>query len=232
MNDIDNAFNMFNHIAEQLKFEKICEFSKEQEKEYDLLLKELIKTNSSSCTSKEKGEALEKIATFVLRSGDIFDIYNNVRTTTNELDQLVRTNVKGKLLCSNGLIDSRLNNFIGECKNYDSAVSVTYVGKICSLLTTTKNKICILFSYHGVSGKGWYNAKGLIKKFYLSKENENERFCIIDFTIDDFIAIKNGKNILQIVHDKIMALQNDTDYSKFMKPHDKENIIIQLQKPI
>ncbi len=230
MNDVDNALNMFNEIAEELKFEKICKFSQEEENEYNLLLKELIKTNSSSCTTKEKGEALEKIAAFVLKTGNIFDIYNNIRTTTNELDQLVRTNVKGKLLCANGLIDKRLTDFIGECKNYNSTVSVTYVGKVCSLLATTQNKICILFSYYGVSGKGWQNAKGLIKKFYLSKENKKERFCIIDFNINDFIAIKEGNNILQIIHDKIMSLQNDTDYSKFMKHHDKENTIIQMQK--
>lgn len=230
MNDVDNALNMFNEIAEELRFEKICKFSQEEENEYNLLLKELIKTNSSSCTTKEKGEALEKIAAFVLKTGNIFDIYNNIRTTTNELDQLVRTNVKGKLLCANGLIDKRLTDFIGECKNYNSTVSVTYVGKVCSLLTTTQNKICILFSYYGISGKGWQNAKGLIKKFYLSKENKAERFCIIDFNINDFIAIKEGNNILQIIHDKIMSLQNDTDYSKFMKHHDKENTIIQMQQ--
>lgn len=230
MNDVDNALNMFNEIAEELRFEKICKFSQEEENEYNLLLKELIKTNSSSCTTKEKGEALEKIAAFVLKTGNIFDIYNNIRTTTNELDQLVRTNVKGKLLCANGLIDKRLTDFIGECKNYNSTVSVTYVGKVCSLLTTTQNKTCILFSYYGISGKGWQNAKGLIKKFYLSKENKAERFCIIDFNINDFIAIKEGNNILQIIHDKIMSLQNDTDYSKFMKHHDKENTIIQMQQ--
>ena len=230
MTDIDSAINMFDSIAEELKFEKICELSSKEKKNYNYLLNELIRTNSSSCTTKEKEDALDKIATFVLNSGNIFEVYNNIRTSTNELDQLIRTNIKGKLLSSRGLIDNRLNNFIGECKNYNSKVSVTYVGKICSLLTTTQNKICIIFSYHGISGNGWNNSKGLIKKFYLSKENQKERFCIIDFNINDFIAIKEGKNILQIIHDKIMAMQNDTDYIKFMRPHEKEILIEEIQK--
>ena len=43
------------------------------------------------------------------------------------------------------LIDLKLDTFLGECKNYDKAVSVTYIGKFCSLLLTTNIKIGIYF---------------------------------------------------------------------------------------
>lgn len=230
MTDIDNIMTMFDSIAEKLRYEKICELSQEQKQEYDKLLDNFIKTNSSSHTTKEKGDALEKIAAFVLETSNIFEVYENIRTTTNELDQLVRLNIKGKLLNSKGLIDSRLSGYIGECKNYNSKVSVTYVGKICSLMSTTENKLCILFSYHGVTGDGWTDSSGLIRKFYLSKEKASERFCIIDFNIKDFESIKNGNNFLQIVHDKILTLQNDTDYTKFFKPHVSTEQILKVQE--
>ena len=70
---------------------------------------------------------------------------------------------------------------------------------------------------------------GLIKKFYLSKEKEEERFCIIDFNIDDFISIKEGNNMLQIISDKILSLQNDTNYANFITPHIKSNEILNMQ---
>ena len=191
---------------------------------------ELKRVNSSNASTKEKGNALENIASFIIKSSNIFDVYNNIRTSTNELDQLVKTNTNGKVLLSNGIIDKRLKNFIGECKNYKDKVSVTYVGKVCSLLSTTQNKICILFSYYGVSGKNWEDASGLIRKFYLSKEKEEERFCVIDFNINDFVSIQKGNNILQIVEDKMLALQNDTNYISLLSSHESEQQILELQE--
>ena len=227
MDNVDSIITMFHSIADKLKYEKICEFSIEEKEEYNRLLNRLIETNSSNFSTKEKGDALEDIARFVLNSGRIFDIYKDLRTTTNELDQLVKANNAGKLLFSHNLIDSRLNTFIGECKNYQNKISVTYVGKICSLLLTTETKICILFSYHGVTGSDWTYASGLIRKFYLSKENDSERFCIIDFNINDFKDIQDGNNFLQIVHDKILALKIDTEYLDLLVPHENASKILQ-----
>lgn len=230
MNDIDNFVTAFKNIGNELSYKKICEFSEEQKKCYDTLLTELKRVNSSNASTKEKGNALENIASFIIKSSNIFDVYNNIRTSTNELDQLVKTNTNGKVLLSNGIIDKRLKNFIGECKNYKDKVSVTYVGKVCSLLSTTQNKICILFSYYGVSGKNWEDASGLIRKFYLSKEKEEERFCVIDFNINDFVSIQKGNNILQIVEDKMLALQNDTNYISLLSSHESEQQILELQE--
>lgn len=230
IDNIDNVMTALKKFENKVRYEKLCELTEKQKEEYNKLLEELKIVNSSKSSSMEKGKTLEKIATFVLKSANIFDIYNNVRNSTNEIDQLVRVNNTGKFLCSNGIIDKRLKNFIGECKNYNKKVDVTYVGKVCSLLETTKNKICIFFSYFGITGKDWNDASGLIRKFYLSKEDVDERFCIIDFNLDDFVSIKNGNNILQIIEDKIFSLQNDTNYSKFLSPHDFENKIVELQE--
>lgn len=230
MNDIDNLITAFKNIGNEISYKKICEFTENQREEYNILLANLEKVNSSKASTPEKGKALEDIASFVLKSSNVFEVYRNIPTSTNELDQLVKTNSKGKILFSNGIIDKRLKNFICECKNYQEKISVTYVGKVCSLLATTENKICILFSYYGVSGSDWKDSVGLIRKFYLSKEKEEDRYCIIDFNIKDFISIQKGNNILQIIEDKILALQNDTNYVKFLSPHESEKKILELQE--
>ena len=208
------------------RLKKICEYSDLEKQEYNRLLDDFKKKNSSKCSTKDKGDSLENIASFVLKSGNIFEVYKNVRTSTNELDQLVKTTVNGSILCSNGILDSRLSNFIGECKNYSKGVSVTYVGKVCSLLQTMNIKICILFSYKGITGSGWKDASGLVKKFYMSKENQNEKYCIIDFNISDFESIKSGNNFLKIIEDKIMALKVDTDYTTFLSSHEAEKLLV------
>lgn len=223
---IDNVITAFRSLGNELSFEKICEYSDLEKQEYNRLLDDFKKKNSSKCSTKEKGDSLENIASFVLKSGNIFEVYKNVRTSTNELDQLVKTTVNGRILCSNGILDSRLSNFIGECKNYNKGVSVTYVGKVCSLLQTMNIKICILFSYKGITGSGWKDASGLVKKFYMSKENQNEKYCIIDFNISDFESIKLGNNFLKIIEDKIMALKVDTDYSAFLSSHEAEELLV------
>ena len=147
MEEIDNLMNMFKIVGNEYSYKKICEFNDEEIKEYNKLLKEFKNTNSSNSTTNEKGRALENLATYTIKTTHVFDVYKNIRTTTNELDQLVKITDNNRLLIGLKIIDERLANFIGECKNYQDKIPVTYVGKICSLLTTTQNKICILFSY-------------------------------------------------------------------------------------
>lgn len=223
---IDNIVTAFKNLGKELSFEKICEYSEKEKQEYDTLLNDFKKKNSSKCSTKEKGDSLENIAAFVLKSGNIFEVYKNVRTSTNELDQLIKTTNSGSVLCSNGILDARLKNFIGECKNYNKGVSVTYVGKICSLLEVTDIKICILFSYKGITGSGWKDASGLVKKFYMSKENSNEKYCIIDFNINDFESIKTGNNFLKIIEEKMLSLKYDTDYTSFLSKHEATEKLI------
>ena len=155
-------------------------------------------------------------------SGGIFCVDTNLRTSTNEIDQVISLTPKGKILLGNHIIDKRLKTFIGECKNYQKAVSVTYVGKFCSLLLTNHIKLGILFSYHGISGTGWNNGAGLIKKFYLHKERIEDRYCIIDLSIKEFESILEGKNLLQIIDEQLKSLQFDTDYSRYLSKHPAE----------
>lgn len=219
-----NLLEVLETASTQFSLEEICKLSDEQKMKYDKLLERFIEVNSSSSDNAEKGKALEEISEYLLSiSGGIFNIDRNLRTTTNEIDLLIKLNTKGLMLRKIDVIDKRLKCFISECKNYNKKVSVTYIGKFISLLISNQVKIGLFFSYKGISGENWNNAAGLIKKFYLSKENLQDRYCIIDFNIDEFIRIKQGDNLLQILNEKITSLRFDTDYTAYLSKHPAED---------
>lgn len=215
---------------EQFSYEKICELNEQQKEHYANLLNKFEKLNKATTKDKKisnlhnkKGEALEELVDYLLKiSGHLFVVKRNLRTSTNEIDDLITLTPAGNALLNQNLINKRLKLFLGECKNYNKRLSVTYVGKFCSLLLTNNIHLGILFSYHGVSGSNWSNAAGLIKKFYLHKENEDERFCIIDFSINEFKSILNGENLLNIIDKQLEALRIDTDYHKDISKHPAE----------
>ncbi len=148
----------------------------------------------------------------------------NVKSKVSILiDNLMKLTAAGKALQRNGILSAYYTNFIGECKNYNKKVGVTYVGKFCSLMLTTGCTLGILFSYHGITGHSWSDGNGLIRKFYLHKELPSARYCLIDFNIKDFHAILHGANFLQIIDDKISSLKFDTDYSSELSRHPAES---------
>lgn len=214
-----------NEIASNFSYERICYLGDEQKQKYAELLSVFKDMNckGAAVSHSAKGKALEELVTYLLEiSGGIFEVVRNLRTSTNEIDQLVSLNTSGRVLLANNIIDNRLGKFLCECKNYNKTVSVTYVGKFCSLLLSNQVKLGILFSYHGISGSGWTAGSGLVKKFYLSKENLSERYCIVDFSVKEFESILQGNNLLQIIEDQLTALQFDTDYRKWIARHPAE----------
>ncbi len=229
--EVTNALEVLKNVNDDYRYEKICEMSQSQKEKYTELLERFEQLNGvkeKDCETdnlkKQKGEALENLVKYLLEiSGDIFEVERNIRTSTNEIDDLVALKQKGKMLLGHGLINKKLELFLGECKNYSGTVSVTYVGKFCSLMLTNSTKLGIMFSYHGISGKGWNNASGLVKKFYLHKEKLEERFCIIDFSIKEFKAILEGKNLLSIIDEQLHSLQFDTDYTAHISKHPAED---------
>lgn len=229
--EISKAINILNSISDKLRYEKICQLDESQKITYKKFLEKFKQLHNTSAkfadTPKNlhnlKGTALEDLVSYLLTiSGGIFHVDRNLRTSTNEIDQIVSLSPKGKILLGHHLINDKLENFLGECKNYDKSISVTYVGKFCSLLLTNHIKIGILFSYYGSSGNGWNNGAGLIKKFYLHKEKLEDRYCIIDFSIKEFDAILSGENLLQIIDKQLKSLQFDTDYSRYLSKHPAE----------
>lgn len=225
MSDDLSLLELMQRLSSQFSTEEICKLSPEQKEHYDELLKRFKEVNIRPSTTTEKGKALEELAAYLLKiSGNIFKVVSNVRTNSNEIDQVITLTTTGRALCANKLIPQRFEMFLGECKNYHQKVGVTYVGKFYSLLQTTSITTGILFSYHGVTGKKWSDASGLIKKAYLQRERENERIAILSFDIKDFTAISNGENFLDLIDAKLHALQLDTSIDSFISSHPAENM--------
>ena len=221
-----STLEFLEHANSMFSNEKLCEWTQSQVNEYKALLVAFEQSNGrkSTATRAEKGQALEEIASFLINNcGHIFVVDRNIRTCTNEIDNLMKLTPSGRILQTAGILPPYYANFIGECKNHGTAIGVTYIGKFCSLMLTTRSNLGILFSYHGVTGSGWNDGSGLIRKFYLHKEKLLDRYCIIDFNILDFRSILQGKNFLQIIDDKISSLKFDTDYSQNLSAHPAES---------
>lgn len=103
---------------------------------------------------------------------------------------------------------------------------MTYVGKFYSLLLTTGINTGILFTYHGVTGTGWTNGNGLIKKAYLQRELDEHRVAIIVFSVTDYERIQNGENFISLVEEKLFALKTDTDISQYISSHEAETVFL------
>lgn len=201
-----------------LEFNNLLTFNHTELEEYKKLLETFHKTNSSKATTKEKGESLEKIVKFVIEKTGMFETYENVQTSSNEIDILARLNSRGKYFKAQGLLDFE-NTFLSECKNYNKKVDVTWVGKFYTLMKYTTNELGILFSYKGLSGKNWNDATGLIKKLHLYDKDS----YIIDFNYKDFLLLSNGVSFLNLIINKKFNIKNDTSITSFLVQHPNQD---------
>ena len=169
----------------------------------------------------EKGKKLEELTKILFErsAGSLLDVYKNCRTSTNEIDLLIRWTENARLAGINGAYDFMGDTFLCECKNYDKAVGVTYVGKFSSLMSVTSAVFGVMVSWEGVTGRGgWSDSKGLIKKIAL---RENRYIVVLEK--EDLRGIcQNENNVFSVLYDKYTALKNETNYAKYITKHSAE----------
>lgn len=202
--------DLFNELT--LRGKKLEEYIKKLNKFKD--------ENGSNSKSIIKGEALEELVLFLAESTDFFEVFPNLRTYTNEIDLLLRTKIGAKELFRQFLsIDT---DMLFECKNYNTKVSVTWIGKFHSLLRNQGSKFGVIFSYEGFTGSDWKDATGLVKKIFL-KDN----ILILDFNINDFEKLSSGDNFFKLLYDKIDSIKHDTihDIDHYLKKHELEDLL-------
>lgn len=207
------------------EFNEMVNLSHDEFKKYKELLINFKDTNSSKLCNKEKGDSLEQLVAFLIKKTAIFNVYNSVRTTSNEIDLFVELNQQGSYLQSHKLIDAFFGDkFICECKNHNIKIDVTWTGKFISLVNLCKFKFGVLFSYKGLTGSGpWNDATGLTKKYCLKED-----IIIIDFNINDFNNISTSNNVLDIIKVKVDKLKHDIDLSGFLTTHPNEQSVNKL----
>lgn len=207
--ELGNALSTFlsmgaNEFFDILSGNSTDKYLEELEKLY--LQFENYNNTSKKGTTKDVGDALENLVKVIGESTNLFEVYSNKRTSTNEIDHIFISKPQAKPLIQTHVFNE-FENMIIECKNYNNKVGVTWVGKLYSLLRASGCNVGILFSYHGLTGNknGWNAAVGLTKKIYLKDE-----IFILDFNKDDIIKLVHGESFLKLVHEKIQNLKLDT----------------------
>lgn len=218
-------------VGEYLELKKRLKYFKKYaihmtESNYNKLHQMIDEVTKSSATSKAKGTKFEDVIAFLLDNIDIFNVYQNIRSSTNEMDLVIELTDIGKSLFHDSLIDLKGERFIIECKNYDKKIDVTWVGKFYSLINTSNTRLGILISNKGFKGRGkWDSAKGLAKKFYYAKEKSDEKIYILDITLKELLKLGPNLAFSDLVLAKINELELDTKYEHFIDKHDAELLL-------
>lgn len=177
--------------------------------------------------AKTKGELLEDIIKIALLSNNMFEIFENITNDTNEYDIIIKPNEIGGIF-SNEIPDILRNLFIIECKNYKDTIGVTWIGKLYSLLSLGNINLGIIFSYEPLTGSGWEDGEGLVKKIFLK-----DGIAIINLNKEDYELIKNGeKSIYKIITEKYENLIFATDLNSYKLHHSSNVNIIKLKEKI
>lgn len=239
MNNLkDENYNIKQYLEEIVQdslniFSELTRWSDKVRQEYSVLLAELKKTyNKDTETTKSKGDRLEKLVSFIIKKSYFFDIYRNVHTGTNEIDEVITLSKAGKQALttfniSRELLEIDSDISIGECKNYKSTLGVTYVGKFYSLLVSTGVSFGIIFTQEGLTGKNdeYHDAYGLVKVLRIIEKYQNNRdLTIITFTLEDFEKLKDGVSFFEIIRSKKYELQLASNYENFLQEYHHDGI--------
>lgn len=220
-------------ITDQLeKFKKFTEWTTKDKSEFKKLLDILrMPFDQKGEAAKYKGDKLEAVVEFIIRKSYFYEIYKNVHTQTNEIDEVIVFSDRGRQALktfgiSRDLIPIKEDVFLGECKNYKKNLDVTYVGKFYSLMTVTGVSTGIIFTQKGLTGRseGFKDAYGLTKVLRMVELNKdkNSNFCILTFTEKDYDKLLEGYSFFDLVKVKQYELQLASDYSNFLKDHQHE----------
>lgn len=186
--------------------------------EYNRLYSEI---DNGELSKDEKGKKLEELSILLFEKSvdTLFHVYKNCRTSTNEIDLLVKWTDQAKLAGINQSFPFLGDSFLCECKNYAGAVNVTYVGKFCSLMLVTNIDFGVMISWKGVTGRSkWNDSQGLIKKFALSAK----KYIVVLEKRDLKQICDRKQNLFSLLHDKYLALKTDINYEKYIAVHEAE----------
>lgn len=221
-------------------FESFLQWTERDQEEFRVLLDNLKQPyNKEVETTKSKGDRLENLVEFIIKKSYFFEVYKNVHTETNEIDEVIVLSSRGKQALKSFNLERDLipideNIFLGECKNYESNLNVTYVGKFYSLMTVTDISFGIIFTQKGLTGESesYRDANGLIKVLRMVEKSKNrgKEFYILSFNLEDYEKLLQGTTFFELVKAKKLEMQLASDYHNFLKEnqHEAENKIKEI----
>lgn len=194
----------------------VLNLSDEKQKEFCSIYDQI---DGGSLSKNEKGKKLEQLVSLLFDEDSLFDCRQNFRTSTNEIDLLLSWGRKARLAGIANAFPCFGESFICECKNYETKMKVTYVGKFYSLLAVTKMSFGLIVAWEGITGRGeWADSKGFIKKVALS----DNTFIVCLDKHDLKHIYDQSQNVYSILMNKYDALKSDISYEKFVLPHEAE----------
>lgn len=204
-------------VALSKESSSLLNLSQAKQAKFDFYYDKLIKRDYSVHT---KGALLEKLSR-ILFENSLFEVRSNCTTSTNEIDILVAWSEHARLIAINQGFPCFGDYFLCECKNYNTKVGVTYIGKFASLLDSVKSPLGIMISWEGITGRNWSDGVGLVRKLVLSN-----RCKIIVIDKNDLARIHRKEvNIFKLINDKFIALQSDVDFGQYIQKHEAEGVI-------
>ena len=227
-------------VKEPLKiFRELTSWSETDKQEFSVLLHNLKRPfDKDSETTKEKGDRLEKLVSFLIRKSYFFEVYQNVHTGTNEIDEVIILSETGRQALhtfhiSRDILEINTDIALGECKNYNSTLGVTYVGKFYSLLMSTDISFGIIFTQKGLTGQEdeFRDAYGLVKVLRIIEKYRNKRdLVILTFTLEDYEKIAEGQSFFELIKAKKLELRLASDFERFLNDyqHDSSERIKQI----
>ena len=213
----------------QKQFRTLITWSENQRQEFKILVDDL---DEPGATTKETGDKLERVIRFIIENSYFYEIYDNVRTETNEIDEVIVLSEKGKIALSKlgisrDVLEISEDIFLGECKNYSRPLNVTYVGKFYSLMTIAGVSFGIIFTQLGLTGdsQGFRDASGLTKVLRMMEQAKHpeQDFNIITFVNEDYQKMISGTSFYDIVKAKKIELQVASNYEQFIRDNSHEN---------
>jgi hypothetical protein len=151
-----------------------------------------------------KGHLFEKLMSVVLKSVEPFSTWNNVHTTTSEIDIVVEIGPSGTFIPA---LREWGTHFLCECKFSHEHVSIQWVTNLNTVMQTHNARIALLFATRGVSGRGnGAKAKRLIEDLSIMTP---ARFIVcVDST--DLKSCGQGQNFLWLISHRYMEVKANT----------------------
>lgn len=192
-----------------------------------LHIAENIDVKDTGTTTRDVGDILEELVCFIFKKSYFFDVVKNVRTKTNEIDQVIRLSKRGMQALSRTNLSRDLlvipeDTILGECKNYNQNIGVTWFGKFYAVLKNCNCNFGIIFSLKKATGNfdNWSDSYGLLRSItLLEKYRHDNDFYILDFGLSDFKRIGNGESIFDIIKAKMDSIKLGTDYDNLLNKY-------------
>ncbi|HEX5718333.1 MAG TPA: hypothetical protein VF179_19380 [Thermoanaerobaculia bacterium] len=165
-----------------------------------------LKRIPAGASTRERQVALENLVSYLFSCVSIFDVYHDVRSRFNQIDQIIRVH---------GLLPGALSEvagtaFIVECKNTAQSVGVRVIDNLNDLLATHGCRLGILATRTDLAGEAGVLKDAQGKRIWHFARNRN---AILALTLADLesIAKEEGCTLLKVLDEKYVKL-------KFMVP--------------